>query len=464
MIQNYRFPDNFLWGASTSAYQCEGAWNEDGKGPSVQDMKILPDGTYDFKICSDHYHMYEEDIRLLAEMGAKAYRFSIAWTRILPDGNGQINSRGVEHYHKVIDTCLKHGITPIVTMFHFDLPYALEKKGGWSNYETVDAFEKFAEILFREYGDKVPYFLTINEQNVMVMRGSVIGTNLNKPATLKEIFQQNHHMLIAQAKAMVLCHRLAPKAKIGPAPNIMSIYAASCKPEDYLAKLNAAAYRNWLYLDMAVYGRYNMTVWNYLKQHGAQPEIREGEMEILKAAKPDFLAINYYATLTMQESSGSYEDNEKKDQQSGYNVEGLFRTAPNPYLTKTPFGWTIDPLGFRITLREVYDRYQLPIMISENGIGTYDKLGSDGTIHDEGRIEYYKAHIKAMAEAREDGVDVFSYCPWSAMDLISTHEGFRKRYGFIYVNRTDENTLDLKRYKKDSFYWYHDMITNNGRF
>lgn len=201
-----------------------------------------------------------------------------------------------------------------------------------------------------------------------------------------------------------------------------------------------------------------------LEKHNAAPDIKEGEMEILKAAKPDFISINYYATLTMQESLESYEDNEKKDQQSGYHVSGLFQPAVNPNLQKTPFGWTIDPLGFRITLREVYDRYQLPIMISENGIGTYDKLEEDGTIHDIGRIEYYKAHIEMLAKALEDGVDVFSYCPWSAMDLISTHEGFRKRYGFIFVNRTDDDVLDLKRYKKDSFYWYHDMIKNNGRF
>lgn len=464
MLQNFEFPDNFLWGASTSAYQCEGAWDEDGKGPSVQDKKVLPENTSDFTICSDHYHRYEEDIRLLAEMGAKAYRFSIAWTRILPEGKGEPNQLGIQHYHKVIDTCLKYHITPIVTMFHFDLPYALETVGGWSNYETIEAFEQYAEILFLEYGNKVPYFLTINEQNVMVMRGSVIGTNLNRPISLKEIFQQNHHMMVAQARAMILCHKLAPKAKIGPAPNILSIYAASCKPEDYLAKLNAEAYRNWLYLDIAVFGQYNLAVWKYLENQNATPDIREGEMELLKAAKPDFLAVNYYSTMTMQKSSLSSAVTEKADQQSGYQVDGLFEPTPNPYLPKTPFGWIIDPLGFRITLREVYDRYHLPVMISENGIGTYDRLEEDGTIHDTGRIEYYKAHIAALAQALEDGIDVFSYCPWSAIDLISTHEGFRKRYGFIYVNRTDSDVLDLKRYKKDSFYWYRSVIENHGKF
>lgn len=464
MKQDYEFPEHFLWGASTSAYQCEGAWNEDGKGMSVQDVKKIPPGTTDFKVCCDHYHRYEEDIRLLAEMNAKAYRFSIAWTRILPDGNGEVNQKGVKHYHKVIDCCLKYNIVPIVTMFHFDLPYELEKKGGWSNPETVDAFEKFARVLFTEYGEKVPYFLTINEQNVMIMRGSVIGTNLRKNNTLKDIFQQNHHMMLAQAKAMILCHELAPKAKIGPAPNITGMYANTCNPEDNIARINAEAYRNWLYLDMAVYGTYNYYVMNYLKKHNAVPDIKLGDMEILKAAKPDFIAINYYSTLNMQASLGKFEDNEKKDQQSGYQVEGLFEPAVNPYLKTSPFGWKMDPIGFRYTLREVYDRYQLPIMISENGIGMYDKLEDDGTIHDLGRIEYYKEHIAAMAQAIDDGVKVFSYCPWSAMDLISTHEGFKKRYGFLYVNRTDEALLDLKRYKKDSYFWFRDMIKNRGRF
>ncbi|MBQ7889016.1 MAG: glycoside hydrolase family 1 protein [Erysipelotrichaceae bacterium] len=464
MTQTFKYPENFLWGASTSAYQCEGAWDEDGKGMSVQDAKVLPPNTCDFKVCSDHYHRYEEDIKLLAEMNAKAYRFSIAWSRIIPDGDGEINPLGVEHYHKVIDCCIDNGIVPIVTMYHFDLPYELEKKGGWSNHDTVDAFVKFARVLFEEYGDKVPYFLTINEQNVMIMRGSVIGTNLRGNNTLKDIFQQNHHMLVAQAKAMILCHEIAPKAKIGPAPNITGVYAKSCKPEDNLARINAEAYRNWLYLDMAVFGRYNTFFWKYLEKHDSLPEIREGEMEILKQANPDFIAMNYYATLTMQESEETYEDNEKKDQQSGYNVSGLFQPAKNEYLKKTPFGWGMDPLGFTITLRQVYDRYQLPILISENGIGMYDKLEEDGTIHDDGRIEYYAAHIKAMADAIQDGVEMLGYCPWSAMDLISTHEGFRKRYGFLYVNRTDEDLLDLKRYKKDSYYWFRDMIANQGRF
>lgn len=461
MNNKNRFPKNFLWGASTSAYQCEGAWDEDGKGKSVQDVKALPKGTCDLKVCSDHYHKYEEDIHLLAQMGAKAYRFSIAWTRIIPDGNGEINRKGIDHYHKVIDCCIKNNLVPIITMYHFDLPFELEKKGGWLSAETVHAFEKYAEVLFIEYGDKVPYFLTINEQNVMIMRGNVIGTSLRNDYSIKEIFQQNHNMMLAQAKAMILCHKLAPDAKIGPAPNITAIYANTCKPEDNLARINAEAYKNWLYLDMAVFGRYNSFVWNYLGKMNARPEIKEGDFDILKNANPDFIAINYYNSMDMEESKEDAIIKEKEDQQSGYKVKGYFQPTNNPYLKDTQFGWKIDPKGFTITLREVYDRYNLPIMISENGIGMYDKL-ENGKIHDIGRIQYYKEHIEAMASAIEDGAEVFAYCPWSAIDLISTHEGFKKRYGFIYVDRTDDDLRNLIRYPKDSFYWFKKVIESNG--
>lgn len=465
MRQNYRFPDNFLWGASTSAYQVEGAWNEDGKGLSVQDVKPIQGNTSDFKICVDHYHKIEEDIKLFAEMGLKAYRFSIAWTRILPQGKGKENPIGIAYYHKVIDTCLAYDIVPVVTMFHFDLPYALEQEGGWSNPDTINAFEQYAKVIFREYGNKVPYFLSINEQNVMILHGSVIGTNLDQKDQWKTLYQQNHYMQLAQAKATILCHKLAPKAKIGPAPNISPAYANSCKPIDYMASMNATAIRNWLYLDLAVFGKYNTQAWNYLQKKGYAPLIQDGDMELLKEAKPDFIAINYYNTMTVEYINEDEEiSGECGDQQIAMSEPGFYRQVSNPNLGETKFGWEIDPIGFRITLREVYDRYQLPILISENGMGTYDKLESNGEVHDVERIDYYQQHIDQMAKAIQDGVNIIGYCPWSAIDLISTHQGIRKRYGFVFVNRSDDSLMDLKRYKKDSFYWYQKLIQNNGIF
>lgn len=456
------FPKDFLWGGSTSAYQVEGAWNEDGKGPSVIDMRHdYPEGTTDFKVASDHYHRYKEDVKLFAEMGLKAYRFSVAWTRIIPDGDGEVNSKGIEFYHNLIDELLKYNIEAIVTMYHFDLPYALQEKGGWSNRATIDAFERYAKVLFEEYGSRVRYWLTINEQNMMILHGSALGTGSHSK---KELYQQNHHMLVAQAKVMDLCHRLLPEAKIGPAPNIALIYPITSKPEDVQAAFNYNAIRNWLYLDMAVYGRYNNVAWAYMKEKGYTPTIEEGDMEILKSANPDFIAFNYYTSQAVEASKGDGNDEVARqgDQHMKSGEEGVFRGGENPHLPRTQFGWGIDPVGFRNTMREIYDRYQLPLIITENGLGAFDELEEDGTIQDDYRIEYLQKHIEQIQFALTDGVKVFGYSPWSAIDLISTHQGCKKRYGFIYVNRDEFDLKDLRRIRKQSSYWYEKVIHTNG--
>lgn len=452
------FQENFLWGASTSAYQVEGAYNEDGKGMSVQDVKELFPGTPDFKVSSDHYHRYQEDIKLMAEMGFKVYRFSIAWTRIIPDGDGEVNEKGIQFYNQMIDECLKYNIEPLITMYHFDLPYELDKKGGWSNRSTVDAFVKYAKVLFENYGSKVKYWLTINEQNMMILHGNAIGSG---GAGQKDLYQQNHHMLIAQAKTMKLLHEMVPGAKIGPAPNISAVYPKTCNPKDIIAAQNCTAIRNWLYLDMAVFGRYNTIAFNYLEKEGLAPEILAGDMDDLQGANPDFIAFNYYNTATVSDgtkSAGSQEG----DQQVATDIPGYFAGAANEFLGKTEFGWEVDPDGFRITLREVYDRYQLPIIITENGLGAYDEINENGEIIDDYRIDYLQKHIEQARLAVDDGVDLFGYCPWSAIDLISTHQGFSKRYGFVYVNRDEFDLKDLKRIKKKSFYWYQKVIATNG--
>lgn len=460
-----KFPENFLWGASTSAYQVEGANLADGKGPSCQDVKELPAGTASLDVCADHYHRYEEDIALMAEMGFKVYRFSIAWTRILPQGTGEVNQAGIDHYHKVIDCCLKHHIEPLVTMFHFDMPAALDERGSWSNPESVEWFENYARVLFENYGSKVKYWLTINEQNMLTLVGPLIGT-LHIPEgcenVIKETYQQNHHMLVAQAKAMALLHKMFPEDKIGPAPNISLVYPASCKPEDILAAQEFNAIRNWLYLDMAVYGRYNNLVWRYLEEHDATPTFREGDEEALKAAHPDFIGFNYYSTATVQHADVNEVLNPGADQQTARGEAGYYKGFNNPYLTKSEFGWEIDPLGFRANMREIYSRYHLPMIVTENGLGAYDTLTKDGKVHDDYRIAYLRAHIEQLKLAITDGVEMMGYCPWSAIDLVSTHEGIRKRYGFIYVDTTDEKVGTLNRYRKDSFYWYKKVIASNG--
>jgi len=458
-----QFKQDFLWGASTSAYQVEGAYDEDNKGLSVQDVKTVLPGTPDFKVASDHYHHFKEDIALMAEMGFKTYRFSIAWTRIIPDGDGAINPKGIEFYSKLIDECLKYKIEPLITMYHFDLPYELEKKGGWSNRKTIDAFLNYAKVLFKEFGTRVKYWLTINEENMMILHGAAIGTANGSAAEVQKIlYQQNHHMLIAQALTMKLLHKMVVGAKIGPAPNISYVYPKTCKPEDILAMQNFAAIRNWLYLDMAVYGRYNTVAWNFMEKTGITPTMEAGDMEALRDAKPDFIAFNYYATATVADGSSILADDESGDQQISIGMKGFYAGSKNEYLQKTQFGWEVDPEGFRITLREIYDRYHLPLIVTENGLGAHDEVNKNGEIIDDYRIEYLQKHIMQAKLAVDDGVELLGYCPWSAIDLISTHQGFVKRYGFIYVNRTEDDLKDMKRLKKKSFYWYKKVIATNG--
>ncbi|NMP09783.1 glycoside hydrolase family 1 protein [Paenibacillus polymyxa] len=458
------FPENFFWGGSTSAYQVEGAWDEDGKGPSVIDMANHVEGVTDFKVTSDHYHMFKEDVALMAEMGFKAYRFSIAWTRIYPLGAGEVNPKGIAFYSSLIDELIKYGIEPIVTMYHFDLPYALEQQGGWSKRETIDAFEQYAKTLFENFGDRVKYWLTINEQNMLILHPGSIGTldtSLENPQ--KVLYQQNHHMLVAQAKAMVLCHDMLPNAKIGPAPNIGVIYPASSKPEDTLAADNYAAIRNWLYLDMAVFGRYNHIAWSYLVEKGYEPVIEEGDMDILAKGNPDFIAFNYYTSQTVGESLDDGNDfSHTGDQHEIVGEPGAYRGSVNPNLQKTEFGWEIDPVGFRTTLRQIYSRYHLPLIVTENGLGAFDKLEEGDVVNDPYRIDFFNKHIEQIQLAITDGVDVFGFCPWSAIDLVSTHQGSSKRYGFIYVDREEFDLKDLRRIRKQSFYWYQKLIATNG--
>lgn len=464
-MKNKKFPDGFLWGGSTSAYQFEGGWNLGGKGMSIQDVRTnIPKGTTDFKVASDHFNNWKEDVSLMAEMGFKSYRFSISWARVIPSGTGAVNPLGIKFYNDLINELLNKKITPIITMFHFDLPAELDKNGGWLNKEIVNAFENYAKVLFENFGDRVKHWLTINEQNVMMLFGEVVGIDFGKSDNkLKSKYQVNHHMMLAQAKANILCHKLVKNGKIGPAPNINPAYPATTKPIDNTATFNLRIMRNFFFLDVAVFGRYHYLVLNYLKKENSMFEIQNGDMEILndKLAKPDFIAFNYYSSSTVVMPEKSFKDQKLSDQQVIRSLEGMYQQVPNDNLLKTEFGWEIDPIGFRNVLRELYDRYNLPLIITENGIGGHDKL-NDGKVDDQYRIEYYKYHLKEMKIAMDDGVEVIGYNPWSAIDLISTHEGCTKRYGFVFVNRDEFDLRDMSRHRKQSFYWYKDVIKTNG--
>lgn len=458
------FSEGFLWGASTSAYQVEGAWDEDGKSPSIIDMYEHPKEYADFKTASDHYHRYKEDIELFAEMGLKAYRFSIAWTRILPNGTGEVNPAGIAHYRDVILECRRHAIEPVVTMYHFDLPYCLEEKGGWGNRETIDAFVEYARTLFDNFGSDVTYWLTINEQNTMILHPGAIG--LPKGGSLpskKELYQQNHHLMLAQARVMKLCHEMCPHGKIGPALNLTAMYAQSCHPQDAIAAHNWEVLRCWNFADVPVFGTYHSLAWQYMQDRGIAPDVRPQDCETLAGARPDFIAMNYYSTATIAASRGDASDLSARagDQQIMLGEQGVYRAAENSFVSKTKYGWVIDPSGFRYTLRKVYERYHLPILVTENGIGAPDVL-EDGTVHDDYRIDFMRQHLQAMQLAITDGVRMIGYCPWAALDLVSTHQGYQKRYGFIYVDRDEFDLKKLERIKKDSFFWYKDVIAKNG--
>lgn len=452
------FPNDFFWGASSSAYQIEGGSREGGKGPSVQDTKVIPEGTPDFTVCSDHYHRYVEDVALMAELGLKSYRFSIAWTRIIPNGTGEVNREGVEFYSNLLDELGKHGIEPIATIYHFDLPAALQEKGGWANRETADAFVEFAKVCFREFGDRITWWQTINEQNMMTLVPEhVVGA---EGLETYPLYQANHHMYVAQSAAMAACHEILPQAKIGPAPNISLAYANTNDPKDVVAAQYRNAVRNWIYLDAAVFGRYNTLATDWIKRAGYELEVTEEDLEVMRSGKPDFIAFNYYNSENVAFVEGKTLVDDHGE------VHGPGEIVDNEHLDKTKFSkWPIDPIGFRATMHEIHSRYNLPLIITENGLGEVDELVEvDGemTVEDDYRIEYLRNHIFQMREAIETGVPVLGYHPWSVMDLISTHEGFLKRYGFIYVNRDNESEKDLARYKKKSFGWYRSVIDSNG--
>ncbi|AVN60692.1 glycoside hydrolase family 1 protein [Mesoplasma florum] len=462
-----KFPKGFLWGASTSAYQFEGFIKEGGKVPSTMDLyeykESYPKNVTGFSDASGHYKMWKEDVKMMAEMGLKSYRFSISWPRIIKNKDGEINQEGLKFYTDLIDDLIKNGIEPIVTIFHFDIPMFVMEDGGVLNQNFVKHFEVYSKVLFEAFGEKIKYWLTINELNILVLMAH--GFEILEKQDFEKQIKVMHNLNVAQAKAIILCKKKCPSAKIGPAPNIAAVYPSTSKPEDYTAKLNMDIIRNWVYLDAVCKGVYNNVFLTYMKKMGIKFEPTKEEMETIKNGKPDFIAFNYYSTLTvkMPSNEDSLKNKEKADQQTGLVVPGFAMADQNPNLQKTQFGWEIDPIGFRNTLREVYDRYHLPMMITENGIGARDVLEKDGSIHDDYRIEYYQKHIEQMAEAISDGVEMIGYMPWSAVDLVSTHEGISKRYGFIYVNRDEFDLKDMKRFKKDSYYWYKKLIEENGK-
>ena len=473
-----KFPNDFLWGASTSAFQVEGAYKQDDKGLTIYDVKTLNPGTCSFHYSSDFYNHYKEDIALMAEMGFKAYRMSISWSRILPEGEGKINQKGIEFYKNVFNECHKYGIEPIVTIFHFDLPLALyEKYGGWKDRKMIDIYVNYCRVLFENYGDDVKYWLTFNEQNALIFFGALDMTSLGVTVkSMNQLYNEGHIQLVAQAKAIKLCHDMCPKAKIGPAPNITTSYPASSNPLDQIAAYNMDDLRNNWYIDPLVFGEYPKSVNHYFELNNVVLEIHEGDMEIMRECHPDFIGFNCYGNDTTEYLEyydmdlGILKNADNRDMsylRALMDKPGVGKSIVNPYFVKAKTdGHSYDPYCIRITARRLTERYHLPLIVTENGYGRPDTLEVDGTIHDEYRIEHLRETIKEIKKGIDEGAMLIGYCPWSALDLVSTREGISKRYGFIYVDRNenDENAKnsEMKRYRKDSFYWYKNVIKSNG--
>lgn len=475
-MKNNKFPKNFLWGASTSAYQVEGAAYEDGKKPSQQDIinkeSYIKRGFATAEISSDHYHHYKEDIALMKEMGFTTYRFSIAWSRVFPDGVGEVNPKGIEFYRNLIDELIANNIEPIVTLYHYDLPWALvEKYNGWLDRQVVADFEYYARYVINEFKDKVKYWTTINEQSVIVQfwtQKCFIPEELRSNNQLR--YQINHHMNLAHAKACKIVHELVPDGMAGSAIGYAPVYPLTSKPEDLMAAQNAHDLHNAYYLDIYFKGIYTKSAMTYLESKGLAPKIEPGDMEIIKEGESDFLALNYYYS----ECAKACSENEElcfagvnwtgvKGAMDGHETQpGFYKMCKNPNLETTDWDWSIDPTGLEYLFRDIYTRYNKPLMITENGMGAFDELTSDCKVHDRYRIDYLRSHIKAMKRAIDYGVEVIAYCPWSAIDLLSTSNGVKKRYGFVYVDRTDDDPKDCARIKKDSFYWYKKVINSNG--
>lgn len=472
-----KMPDNFLWGGATAANQCEGAYREGGRGLSSVDvipfgpdrmpvargqMKMLAcdsEHSYPAHEAIDMYHHFKEDIALFAQMGFKCYRLSVSWTRIFPNGDDETpNEEGIRFYNDLFDECLRNGIEPLVTICHFDTPVALIKKyGGWKDRRMVDAYLRYCEVLFRQYGKKVKYWITFNEINMLLhmpfMGAGIVFEEGENPEQVK--YQAAHHELLASAKAVKLAHEIMPDAKVGCMLAAGQFYPYTCAPADVYKAMECDR-DNYFFIDVQARGTYPVWAVKRMEKAGVRIQTEAGDEDILKAGVVDFVSLSYYCSRCISS------DPEILKNKSRGNA--VINAVINPYLKSSEWGWQIDPLGLRITLNTLYDRYGKPLFIVENGLGANDAVEEDGTIHDPYRIDYMREHIKAMMEAvNEDGIPLLGYTCWGCIDLVSASTGeMKKRYGMIYVDKQNDGSGDLKRLKKDSFYWYQKVIRTNG--
>ncbi|HAD23064.1 MAG TPA: beta-glucosidase [Kandleria vitulina] len=483
------FPEHFLWGGATAANQFEGGWKEGGKGPSVSDVakftdpKEMKDLLDVHGLCDitdeqikealetddevfypkrhgiDFYHHYKEDIALLAGMGFKVYRMSIAWSRIFPKGDEEVpNEEGLAFYDRVFDECLKYNMQPLVTMSHYEPPlYLATEYNGWYNRKTIDFFVRYVDVITKRYKDKVKYWLTFNEIDSIIrhpfMTGGLIESRFKKEQFEEVEYQAMHHQFVASALAVKITHENIPDAKVGCMLTKLTYYPYSCRPEDVL-KERETMRQIYCYSDTQVYGEYPRYLLNMYKNKGFHIKMSEEDLRIMKDYPVDFISFSYY-------SSSCVAENEEGLTMTSGNTQTAIK---NPYIPSSDWGWQIDPIGLRISLIDLYDRYRKPLFIVENGLGARDQIEEDGSINDNYRIDYLKKHMIQMYHAiKDDGVELMGYTTWAPIDLVSNSTNqMSKRYGFIYVDVDDYNRGSYKRIKKKSYDWYKKVIETNG--
>ncbi|EUJ36971.1 6-phospho-beta-glucosidase [Brochothrix campestris] len=468
-------PKDFLWGGAVAAHQVEGAWNVAGKGESIADVltggahgvdRIITTAIEEKYMYPNHeavdfYHNYKADIALFAELGFKCFRTSIAWSRIFPLGDeAEPNEVGLQFYDDLFDELLKYNIEPVITLSHFEMPNHLVKTyGGWKNRRVIDFFVHYADVVLQRYQHKVKYWMTFNEINnqksydvpLFGYTNSGVVFN-NEPNPEETMYQVVHHQLVASAKVVALGHAIKADLKIGCMMAIVPLYPYSCHPDDIMLAVEAMHDR-YLFSDVHVRGYYPSYAYKEWEQKGFNIDITADDLAVLKAGTVDYIGLSYYMSKTVR---AHFEDEE-----TTADFEG---TVPNPHVQASDWGWQIDPVGLRYSLNVLYERYQIPLFIVENGFGAVDEIEPDGSVNDQYRIDYLKAHIAEMIKAVTlDGVDLMGYTPWGCIDCVSFGTGeYKKRYGFIYVDKHDDGSGTMKRSKKKSFDWFKEVVASNG--
>ncbi|HBM3225324.1 TPA: glycoside hydrolase family 1 protein [Klebsiella oxytoca] len=454
---NRTLPADFLWGNSVSSMQTEGAWNEGGKGMSVYDIRQPAEFASDWKVATDSYHRYREDFDLMQDLGMNCYRFQIAWSRVCPEGDGEFNEEGIAFYHQFIDELIARGIEPMICLYHFDMPLSLaERFNGFTDRRVMEAFIRYGQKMIDCFGDKVKWWLTFNEQNLYHMPDAfLISGYMRGEKTLRELYQIQHHVMMAHVHLTQYLHQTKPQCLMGGMLAHALVYPATCKPRDILCAQQLDEFLNQNLLRAFAGEGYSPEVMHVVAREGLEDIYRAEDLMLMEQVKIDYLAFSYYASKAL--------DSDPIPPGTPVNYYMQFGDKKNDYLEATEWGWQIDPLGFRTIITRYYNDWRLPVFPIENGIGVIESWDGVNQVADDYRIAYHRDHINAMKEAIfDDGAQVIGYLGWGLIDILSSQGDMRKRYGVVYVNRDNHDLKDLKRVPKKSYAWLKRVIHSHG--